>query len=361
MPYLIVTVFYLVILAMPILLCIGLVREKMRQRSKADIPAKAHPTKVSPSTTAVSPPHVPPAGWNPTPAIVLTQKEITGKSAKGQLRDSEMMKELLKTRDPVEADVIKMVQAGATLADIKRRHGKEVAAQAQTIKDKAMDELEAKITPMVQAGMTMEQIVEKLRPHGGSVPTDSPSLPFETTWIPHSNEGQQMPTAQPDKPARRRKASKLREPTLRSIVDSSPALEGGRKPKTNYAVVRSAKLKKAAIEIHGRNCCACTKNFDEIYGPDLAKGYVEIHHLNKIAAGERTTDPATDLAPLCSNCHTMADRLSPPPRTIAELRYRLFPGFRLQEKEVAPAAEADKSPVKIRIGKIREKKPKKGS
>ena len=146
-----------------------------------------------------------------------------------------------------------------------------------------------------------------------------------------------------------------------STPDLFPAPEGGRKPKTNYAVVRSAKLRKAAIEIHGRNCCACRRNFDEMYGPELAKGYIEIHHLNRIATGERTTDPVTDLAPLCSNCHRMADRLSPPPRTIAELRYQLFPEFRLQEKEVALAAKANKSPVKIRIGKIREKKPKKDS
>lgn len=168
-------------------------------------------------------------------------------------------------------------------------------------------------------------------------------------------------TTQAEKPPRRRRVRTSSDATAPSIADPAPAHEGGRKPKTNYAVVRNAKLRKAAIKIHGRNCCACRRNFDEMYGPELAKGYIEIHHLNRIAAGERTTDPVTDLAPLCSNCHTMADRLSPPPRTIAELRYQLFPEFRLQEKEISPAAEANKSPVKIRIGKIRERNPKKDS
>ena len=191
--------------------------------------------------------------------------------------------------------------------------------------------------------------------------TASPNRAVEIDPMPSASLEQQRPNKKAEKTPRQRKPRTLGEVAAQSVFDLSPAQEGGRKQKTHYAKVRSAKLRKAAIEIHGRDCCACTKNFDEIYGPELAKGYVEIHHLNKIAAGERTTDPATDLAPLCSNCHRMADRLSPPPRTIAELRYQLFPEFRLQENEVALAAKANKSPVKIRIGKIREKKPKKDS
>ena len=190
--------------------------------------------------------------------------------------------------------------------------------------------------------------------HAG--PASSPTSHPKIIWAPVLDD-QPPPADQAVKASRRRSPRTLGEATSQSVADLSPAPEGRRKQKTNYAKVRSAKLRKAAIEIHGRNCCACRRNFDEMYGPELAKGYIEIHHLNRIAAGERTTDPVTDLAPLCSNCHTMADRLSPPPRTIAELRYQLFPEFRLQE--VAPAAEANKSPVKIRIGKIREKKPKK--
>lgn len=83
------------------------------------------------------------------------------------------------------------------------------------------------------------------------------------------------------------------------------------------------------IQIHGRNCCVCGFNFNDAFGEDLAQGYIEIHHLNSIAAGVRNTDPATDLAPLCSNCHAMADRLTrqsaSPPRSIEELKKLLSP------------------------------------
>ena len=109
----------------------------------------------------------------------------------------------------------------------------------------------------------------------------------------------------------------------------SPAREGQRKLRTNYEAVRSPKLREAAIQIHGRSCTVCGFNFDEFFGKDLARGYIEVHHLDNIAAGERTTDPAKDLAPLCANCHAMADRLTAdldsPPRSIAELRTLLIP------------------------------------
>jgi hypothetical protein len=137
--------------------------------------------------------------------------------------------------------------------------------------------------------------------------------------------GELLPPVSQVRVTRRSSAHKSSEPVAKNVTDLSPAPEGRRKPRTNYAVVRSAKLREAAIAIHGRNCIACGKNFDEIYGAELAKGYIEVHHLSSIATGLRTTDPATDLVPLCSNCHKMADRLKPPPRTIDDLKKRLFP------------------------------------
>jgi hypothetical protein len=191
-------------------------------------------------------------------------------------------------------------------------------------------------------------------------PTISSDFTVETDSLPTALEQQQL-NNQPEKTPRRRKTRTLSEATSQSVFDLSPAPEGGRKPKTNYTVVRSAKLRKAAIQIHGRNCIACGKNFDEIYGKKLAKGYIEIHHLNSIAAGARNTDPATELMPLCSNCHKMADRLTPPPRTISELRSKLFPASSLPNGKALQTTEVLKSPMKIKIGKLREKKPKKTS
>jgi hypothetical protein len=111
--------------------------------------------------------------------------------------------------------------------------------------------------------------------------------------------------------------------------DPEPGLEGRRRLRTNYTVVRNPKLRAMAVQIHGRSCCVCSFNFDAFFGPELAKGYIEIHHLTKIADGERSTDPSTDLAPLCANCHAMADRLTlnlaTPPASIADLKRLLIP------------------------------------
>lgn len=193
----------------------------------------------------------------------------------------------------------------------------------------------------------------------------SPNRAVETDRVPPFALEQQPLNTQSKKTPPQRKTRKPSEVTTQSIADLSPAEEGGRKPRTSYAIVRSAKLRKAAIQIHGRNCIACGLSFDERYGEDLAKGYIDIHHLNSISAGVRNTDPAKDLVPLCRNCHVMADRLArhhtSPPRSIGELKNMLFPKFRFQEKEAIPAVKADKSPVKTRITKVRENKPKKSS
>lgn len=205
-------------------------------------------------------------------------------------------------------------------------------------------------------------------PVGLNPPSDSSSTPYSNPIVEKNRHKpvppeQQPPAAPTDKPPRRRSARTSNPATSQSIPDLFPAPEGGRKPKTNYAVVRSAKLRKAAIQIHGKNCSACGFNFDVTFGEILSQGYIEIHHLNSISAGVRNTDPATDLAPLCGNCHAMADRLTrhhaSPPRSIGELRKLLFPASILPNVETLPTTKASKAPVKIKSGKIREKKPKK--
>jgi len=103
--------------------------------------------------------------------------------------------------------------------------------------------------------------------------------------------------------------------------------EGARMSRTSYAVVRDPKLRAEAITFHGNRCCVCGFSFDEVYGSELGGGYIEVHHLKRISEGERKTNARTDLAPLCSNCHAMADKMAlnypNPPTTISDLRQRL--------------------------------------
>jgi 5-methylcytosine-specific restriction protein A len=76
---------------------------------------------------------------------------------------------------------------------------------------------------------------------------------------------------------------------------------------------RSRSNRAIAILLHGTDCAVCGFSFGSTYG-DVGKGYIEIHHLTPVhlMAAPRTVDPASELAPLCANCHRMAHRVDPP-------------------------------------------------
>lgn len=63
-----------------------------------------------------------------------------------------------------------------------------------------------------------------------------------------------------------------------------------------------------AIEIHGSKCQICGFDFDNQYGPSLARGYIEVHHIRPLSEERELVDPETDLMPVCSNCHSMLHR-----------------------------------------------------
>lgn len=85
-------------------------------------------------------------------------------------------------------------------------------------------------------------------------------------------------------------------------------LEGKKKYALHVTYERSPDLVRQAIRIHGSVCKCCGFDFNRFYGPELARAYIEIHHVESIASGERQTNPALDLIPLCSNCHSMVHR-----------------------------------------------------
>ena len=69
----------------------------------------------------------------------------------------------------------------------------------------------------------------------------------------------------------------------------------------------------ACIEIHGAACKACGFDFGEVYG-ELGRGFIHVHHIipvSEMGEGYRV-NPATDLVPLCPNCHAMVHRTKPP-------------------------------------------------
>jgi predicted HNH restriction endonuclease len=84
--------------------------------------------------------------------------------------------------------------------------------------------------------------------------------------------------------------------------------EGGIQVKLVKRKERDPSLRRDAIEIHGIVCQGCGFDFEATYGI-LGRGYIEVHHSMPLAAfGVRKTDPASDLAVLCANCHRMVHR-----------------------------------------------------
>lgn len=91
--------------------------------------------------------------------------------------------------------------------------------------------------------------------------------------------------------------------------DFFPDAEGNKKIRQHIAYERSVKNRTMALKIHGKVCKACGFDFNEYYGKDLANDYIEVHHVISITKiGNQSINPATDLVPLCSNCHSMVHR-----------------------------------------------------
>jgi len=69
---------------------------------------------------------------------------------------------------------------------------------------------------------------------------------------------------------------------------------------------RNPIARRKCLELHGTNCIICGFNASEVYGDEF-RGKIEVHHvvpINEIQ-GDYKVDPATDLVPVCPNCHMM--------------------------------------------------------
>jgi 5-methylcytosine-specific restriction protein A len=72
---------------------------------------------------------------------------------------------------------------------------------------------------------------------------------------------------------------------------------------------------------HGPVCAACGYDFAAAFGPG-GPNPMQVHHIvpPRLVHDGYELDPATDLVPLCPNCHAMAHTGVPDPYTPAELR-----------------------------------------
>lgn len=96
--------------------------------------------------------------------------------------------------------------------------------------------------------------------------------------------------------------------------DEQARLEGMKREVVATRYERDPVNRALCLEIHGTVCKACGFDFGETYG-EIGEGFIEVHHADQLSenGGEAVVvNPLTDLVPLCSNCHSMAHRRTPP-------------------------------------------------
>jgi 5-methylcytosine-specific restriction enzyme A len=121
------------------------------------------------------------------------------------------------------------------------------------------------------------------------------------------------------------KKSRLYENVISDIeaqeIEEGNRMEGSKKSYFVNKYERDPKNRKEAIEIHGLNCSVCDFNFEDVYG-ERGRDFIEIHHIKPLSTlqEEVVINPATDLVPLCANCHRMIHRRKAEILTIEELK-----------------------------------------
>ena len=101
--------------------------------------------------------------------------------------------------------------------------------------------------------------------------------------------------------------------------------EGGIKVRISKTIERKPKLRQKALDIHGYKCQVCDFDFELTYG-NWGKEFAEVHHIKPLSEldGEKyETDPKTDLAVLCANCHRMVHRKKGITLSIEELKLKM--------------------------------------
>ncbi len=110
--------------------------------------------------------------------------------------------------------------------------------------------------------------------------------------------------------------------------DGTEYIEGLKKSVTVNKYERDKEARLKCIEEHGTTCKACGINLAVVYGPELGKKYIHIHHLIplKDIGSEYRVDSIKDLVPLCPNCHSMVHQVDPP-LAVEALRSKILPRY----------------------------------
>jgi 5-methylcytosine-specific restriction protein A len=118
-------------------------------------------------------------------------------------------------------------------------------------------------------------------------------------------------------------------PDEAGLPEDTQYFEGARTKVFVNKYERDLDARKKCIEVHGTSCKACGINLGLVYGIELGKKYIHIHHIKplKDIGEEYCIDPINDLVPLCPNCHAMVHQKEPP-MPVAELEGKILPRYR---------------------------------
>jgi len=99
-----------------------------------------------------------------------------------------------------------------------------------------------------------------------------------------------------------------------------PEYEGAELVSTVKRRERNPRNRLLCIRLHGEVCVGCGIDPRKSYG--AAGGIIEVHHLEALSLLKepRPYDPASDLVPLCPNCHRAVHTRRPEPWSLDELR-----------------------------------------
>jgi predicted HNH restriction endonuclease len=116
-----------------------------------------------------------------------------------------------------------------------------------------------------------------------------------------------------------RKVEKNQNKKKIETFDENIIIQEGTKKLTEIATYnRSTTLRNYAIQHFSNdskiNCYCCNFNFQDFYGEQIGKGFIEIHHTKPIFKYEdedleyTLQQAINNLTPVCSNCHRMIHR-----------------------------------------------------
>ena len=216
----------------------------------------------------------------------VTIGQVTGKNRDLQLANSKLMKDIAKLRNVLEQGIIKMVQRGASLTDIKRRYGAIGFDQAQDVIQKAREELFAKIDAMAKSGMSRDQIRDALKDGLKASPLASGAMSEAEIWkmieedfgLPENIPAQ--PIARTPK-AKKPKAEKAAETNPLTSDWSRPIFEKGMDEVTFNTKDREGIMQRVEVI---RGLAGALGKIDGLTGDNRAKAVAKLAEINAILA-----------------------------------------------------------------------------